>query len=188
MTRKSLLCCAAAVLISLSAFSSTVVYAADVWSVRDTQLRKSPAFGSKKQASVAKGSQLNRLKRKGGWVQVRHKGNQGWLRSYEVRSNKLNITTSTSGQKSGLASTIQGLSRSTTSLFGSKASQSTKRSVVATLGVRGLSEDQLNKAKPDYKALDGLSAFQATASQAKSLAKQAKLRSSTVRYISQSAK
>ena len=127
---------------------STYVSAADVWSVRNTQVRKSPSFSSKKILSVKKGEQLNKLKRKGGWVYVQSGNANGWLRSHELRNSKVQFSVSTA--KPSLIGTIEGLSRSTASLFGNKASTTTQKSVVATLGVRGLSEDELKNAKPNY--------------------------------------
>lgn len=166
-----------------TALSPMLATAADVWSVRNTHIRKSPAFGSKKVLPVSRGGKLEYVKRKGGWVQVKSGNTKGWMRSYEVRRSQLNISTAKGTQKQGLANTIQGLSRSTSSLFGSKASQSTQKSVVATLGVRGLSEDELNKAKPDYKTLDSLQAYQANVAQSQQLAKQAALQPIRIKYI-----
>lgn len=165
------------VLCGISAYAS----AADVWSVRNTQLRKSPSFVSKKTQTVEKGEQLDKLKRKGGWVQVQTDKSKGWLRSYELRSSKVSF--SASAAKPGLSGTIEGLSRSTASLFGKKASATTQKSVVATLGVRGLSEDELKNAKPNYSAVDALSSYQSSAKQAQTLATSASLKATRVKYI-----
>lgn len=166
-----------AVLCSLSAYAS----AADVWSVRDTQVRKNPSFSSKKIQPVKKGEQLNRLKRKGGWIYVQKGTSKGWMRSYELRDNKVQFSTSTA--KPGLSGTIESLSRSTASLFGQKASTSTHKSVVATLGVRGLSEDELKNAQPNYSAVDALASYQSNKQQAKALAAAAALKATRIKYI-----
>lgn len=184
MIRKSIMRWAGYLLLSLSALTPLALQAADVWAVRDTQLRNSPAFGSAKNATVAKGEKLAVLTRTGGWLNVSRGTDTGWLRSYEARRNKLNITTSANGQKTGLVGTIQGLSRSTSKLLGSKASQSAKRNVVATLGVRGLSEEQLNQAKPNYKVLDSLDAYKASSTKARTWASKGGLQSASISYIS----
>lgn len=179
MRTKTITTLLVAVLCSLSAYVS----AADVWSVRDTQVRKNPSFGSKKIQTVKKGEQLNKLQRKGGWIQVQGDQSKGWMRSYELRSSKVQFTTSSSAVKPGLSGTIQGLSRSTASLFGNNASSTTRKSVVATLGVRGLSEDELKNAKPNYKAVDALASYQSNKKQSKALAVAASLKAVRIKYI-----
>ena len=170
-------------LISLLCGISAYASAADVWSVRDTQVRKNPSFSSKKILPVKKGEQLNKLKRKGGWVQVQSGKAKGWMRSYELRNSQVKFSTSNKSSKPGLSGTIEGLSRSTASLFGNKASTTTKKSVVATLGVRGLSEDELKKAVPNYTAVDALVSYQSNKQQAKALASAATLKTARIKYI-----
>lgn len=169
-------------LCSLSAYAG-IANAADVWSVRDTQVRKNPSFSSKKIQPVKKGEQLNKIKRKGGWVQVQKGKSKGWMRSYELRNSRIQFSANDSAAKPGLSGTIQGLSRSTASLFGNKASVSTQKSVVATLGVRGLSEDELKNAKPNYRAVDALASYQSNKKQAAALATAVALQSARIKYI-----
>ena len=174
MRRKTIITLLIGLILSISAY-------ADVWSVRDTQVRKNPSFSSKKILSVKKGEQLNKLKRKGGWVYVQSGNAKGWLRSYELRNSKVQFSVSTA--KPSLSGTIEGLSRSTASLFGNKASTTTQKSVVATLGVRGLSEDELKNAKPNYSALDALAGYQANKQKAQALAAAVALKSTRIKYM-----
>ena len=100
---------------------------------------------------IKAGSRVSVLERKGGWKQIYsdEKPLLGWVRSFQVREN-MTVTTAeieaepdSRGFLSGLAS----MSRKVSGFF--STSSGATSSGTATIGVRGLSEEELRAAKPD---------------------------------------
>lgn len=173
-------------LLLLSLFLTQLAWADPAWLVRDTQLRDKPSFSAKRVKPLARGAEVDFIKRSGGWIQVGvpdgKKVKKGWLRSYEVRQDKQYASIS-SEEGQGQSSAIKTLARSTSSLFGSRASETADQNVVATIGVRGLSEEDLNKAKPDFDRVDDMAKWVVSKKKAKSFAKTVKLDEQKIKYI-----
>ncbi|MGM0563736.1 MAG: SH3 domain-containing protein [Pseudomonadota bacterium] len=136
------------------------------WLVRDTTLRSQPLFSAQGQA-LSQGTEVELVKEEGAWYQVStDAGQKGWLRRYEMRRASGGATVSRREESSVLGS----LMRSTSRLFGRSASEDVESGVVATIGVRGLSEEELKRAQPDYQGVDRLEQWAANTAQAQKLA------------------
>lgn len=137
----------------------------DYWLVRETTLRDQPIFSSEGKR-VPQGTKIELIKEDGAWRQVSTQaGQQGWLRRYEMR--RASGAAVTRRQES---SAIGSLIRSTSRLFGGSASEDVESGVVATIGVRGLSEEELKRAQPDYASVDKIDQWVANTASAKKLA------------------
>lgn len=157
----------------LLAVALTAVASSDYWLVRDSQLRSKPVFNSAG-SPVSQGTSVTVVKRSGVWRQVQVGGKKGWMPSYELRQSAGAVT------KKQDSSVLGMLMRSTSRLFGRSASNDVERGVVATIGVRGLSEEDLKKSKPNYKAVDQMKAWVSTAKTARKAAGNAGLTAAKV--------
>lgn len=109
--------------------------------------------GSALVGQLSPGSEVSIFQRKGGWKEVFSdtEGLVGWVRSYQVREGavvqqaKAEGGSDSRGFLSGLASFSRKASR-----FFSGGSSGTSAGT-ATIGVRGLSEADLESAKPDFE-------------------------------------
>ena len=94
-----------------------------------------PFADAKQVGTLAKGDAVTILTKKGGWIQVKAGGAQGWVRMLSVRrgsAGKGNAAKDVAALSTGRAGTGQ---------------------IVSTTGVRGLSEEELKMAKYDEKEL-----------------------------------
>jgi len=109
---------------------------------------------------------------------------QGWVRSYQVRAGKVpsTVVAETRDEKRGVLSDLASLSRSASGLLGG-GNQASTNQTTATIGIRGLSAEELEAAKPDKKQLEKLKKYAATRSQGKKFAKTAKLKKRKVNTL-----
>ncbi len=119
--------------------------------VRLSNLKSKASFTAPTIKQVKLGYQVSIVSKQGAWVQVQgiQDASRGWLRSYQLRSNvsakSLQLAQNKSSESNGLAD----LSRSTSALLGTSKKKKSGSSVVATIGIRGLSEQELKQAKPN---------------------------------------
>jgi len=154
--------------------------------VRNSELRNSPSFSGQVMQRLAPGKGVTLLERRGGWRQVEVTGTrlQGWVRSYQVRAGKVpsTVVAETRDEKRGVLSDLASLSRSASGLLGG-GSQAGTNQTTATIGIRGLSAEELEAAKPDKKQLEKLKKYGATRSAGKKFAKAAKLKKRKVNTL-----
>lgn len=161
--------------------------------VRTASLKDSPSFSAKPLTNLAPGARVNVLERQGGWQNVSLQASpnvKGWVRTYEVR---VDIEPGTNpavvknkGSDGGVLGGLTGLSRASAGLFGKPESVKTNSNdMVATIGVRGLSEADLKKAKPNPKELEKLHQYAVDAATAKAYAQTGKLKSQQVEALAE---
>jgi len=134
--------------------------------IRNEQVRATPSASGKVLTRLAKGSQIELLTRRGGWIQVNAKGKKGWVRLLSVRgglSNRNNAAAELSG--------IAGLAKQN------------DHQVVAVAGLRGLAEEELKKAQFDAVELNRLDNYQTNRQQAEGFANQGGLAKRDVAYL-----
>ncbi|HEY3487101.1 MAG TPA: hypothetical protein VGL10_03465, partial [Gammaproteobacteria bacterium] len=157
-------------------------------------LKETASFNAKSFTSLAPGTRVNVLTRQGGWQQVNLQTSpnvQGWVRTYEVRTDIEPGTSPSVVKKSkdsdeGVLGGLAGLSRASTGLFGRRGPESgNSNDMVATIGVRGLSEEDLEKAKPDPVELAKMIQYSADAETAKQYAQAGKLHSQAVEVLAE---
>lgn len=136
--------------------------------IRSETLHTKPASNSQNVGSLAKGSSVNVIAKQSGWIQVSSGRTQGWVRMLSVR---------TSGVVGGsAASDIAGMAQMATGKR--KPGQ-----IVATAGVRGLSEEDLKAAHFNEQGLNELAGYKLNTATAQSFARQGKLVRQSVPYL-----
>ena len=138
---------------------------------RATELRDKPSNDGKALASLPENTKLKVLARSGGWTQVEAGTSKGWVNVFHVTfPSSVQATTSSSGGLSGLTSALG---------FGRPKTEQAK---IATIGVRGLSEEELKNASPNPEALKKMQSFRADKNAAAGFAREAKLAARDVPY------
>lgn len=131
--------------------------------LRDEILRSQASATASVTARVSRGTTVDIVTRRGGWLQVRTPRAQGWVRLLSVRAGQGGSGGAGLGDVVGVATRRADPSR-----------------VVSVAGVRGLSEDQLRQARFDADELARLDNHAATLSQARNHASRSGLASVNV--------
>ena len=154
--------------------------------VRTAALHAQASHGSKRIGQIAAGTEVSIDTRQGGWKKIasQEQSVSGWVRSYQVRETTAASTeivepeSDSRGFLAGLAS----FSRKASSFF--KSEKSNTSSGTATIGVRGLSEDEIKTAQADFAELEKMKLFASSIKRAGGFAKQGGLSSIKVPHIS----
>lgn len=147
----------------LGGLSVSSVYAAPGTLLRDEMLRAQASATAPVTGQVSRGTAVDIVARRGGWLQVRTPRAQGWVRLLSVRAGQRGSGGARLGDVVGVATRRSDPSR-----------------VVSVAGVRGLSEDQLRQARFDAEELARLDNHAATLSQARNHASRSGLASVNV--------
>lgn len=157
-------------LVLLLLFFHMAAWAEPVTVERDSVLRAEPRTDAGVAGNLAKGATGEAIARQGAWVQVRSGAMTGWLYSFNVR---FGVVTPGSGEGGGSA-----LGR----VFGPRQ----KVNVTATIGIRGLDEEDLKQAHFDESQMRQLDAHAASRDQAAAHAGSVGLTAGTVEYLDSS--
>lgn len=133
---------------------------------RDSELKEQPFIDAKTLATLKAQSTVSVVERDGGWLKVRAQGREGWVRL-------LNVQGSSSG---GGGTDLQQVTSLATGRAGSG-------NVVATSGIRGLNEEELSAAKPNYRQFDQLNGYGVEAAKAQAYARRHQLAPRNVDYL-----
>ena len=136
--------------------------------IRNETLHVKPASTSANVGSVARGSSVSVITRQSGWVQVRTGRTQGWVRLLSVRTAG-SFTSNTASDIAGVAQMATGKRR--------------PGQIVATAGVRGLSEEDLKSAHFNEQGLNELATYKLGFAEAQNFARQGKLVRQSVPYL-----
>jgi len=136
-------------------------------------VKSEPFRDAKTVAKIGKGDRVEILTKKGGWLQIKVAGKQGWVRMLSVKRGEAGATSA--GKD---ASAIAGLATGRTGTG----------QVVSTTGVRGLGEEDLKEAKFDEKELKRFEAQRVSAQTAKAFAQSGKLTARQVAFLPAPAK
>jgi hypothetical protein len=121
-------------------------------------------------ASLKENTEVKVLQRGGGWTKVEAGGQSGWVKVFHLRFPATAATESSGGGfLSGLSSAIGGKPR-------------TQQAGIQTVGVRGLSPEELKNASPDAEALKRMQSYAADRGAAERFAREAKLAEVKVDY------
>ncbi len=137
---------------------------------------------------IEAGTKVSVFERQGGWKLIfsDQKSLTGWVRSYQVRSGyyaeapKVESDSDSRGFLAGLAS----FSRQASSFFGlggSNANQNNDRT--ATIGVRGLSEEEIKNAVPDFEELEKLNQYASDTRRVSAVSSEGQLGARQVAYF-----
>ncbi len=139
---------------------------------RDSVLRSEPRTDAGVAGNLAKGASGDAVARQGAWVQVKSGAVTGWLYSFNVR---FGAVAAGAGGDSGAGSALG-------RVFGPRQ----KVNVTATIGIRGLDEEDLKQAHFDEGQMQQLDGFAASREQAAARAGSAGLSAVSVEYLGQS--
>lgn len=170
------------IITGLLLFHASIVLAEKATVITDTAMYQRPSIQSTIVQQLQAGTPVRVDARSGGWKKISiDNSHQGWVRSYRVRSGTLKV--SPQEQKSGgFFSSLASLSRKASGLFSSnKKDYSFQRT--ATIGVRGLSEEQIKNAQPDIHELNKMETFRSNKSVAMKYARQGKLAAAKIKHM-----
>jgi hypothetical protein len=151
-------------------FWSTLCSAEPATSVRNFDLKQSPAGDAKAVASVAAGTVVELVKREGAWVQLKAGSDTGWTKLFDIKMGTGSAAPAAkSGGMSGIAETLN--------------LATGKRDASVTTGVRGLDAEMLKNAQPNPQQVTTLAGYASTPDQAQAFAKAGKLAPRTVELL-----
>lgn len=155
--------------------------------VRTAALKQNASFFSKTLKELPPGVSVKLEKRNGGWRQVSVLPDvkiTGWVRSYQVRGDidAEQAPLIQNKESGGVLSGLSNLSRRASGLFGRREMENNS-DLVATIGVRGLSEEDLKNARPDPEELAKLDGYAADTPAAKQFAAAGGLKSRKIKPL-----
>lgn len=131
---------------------------------RDTDLKAEGSERAGTTARLSENTEVKVLGRAGGWTRVDAGGKVGFVRAFHLRFPATTTTESSSsgGFLSGLSSALGGRPRS-------------QQAGIQTVGVRGLTPEELKNAAPDQAALARAQSYRADKPAAERFAREGKL-------------
>ncbi len=140
---------------------------------RATAMRSQPDDSASSLQSLPPQTKVQLIERKGAWSRVKTDSQTGWVRMMHLRGG-ITLEEQAPSTSSG-GGFLSGANR----FFGGNK-QSNMRAQSATLGVRGLSPEELKAASPNPQALATVKSFASTKADAEQYAKAANLSSANV--------
>jgi hypothetical protein len=134
--------------------------------IRATELKKQPASDAETLVELPENTAVDAAERKGGWVRVKARGAEGWVKMLSLRYGNA------AAAKKGDTGISQVFNVARTGSSGTQV----------TTGVRGLDESQLANAQPNPQELAKLEKFSADANGAAGFAAKGKLAAKAVDY------
>ena len=129
--------------------------------VRLATVYDKPSSVSEQITRIVAGSEVEIFERQGGWKQIysEQKSVIGWVRSYQVRTvySESVPEIKTEPDSRGFLSGLAAFSRRASSFF--STSDSSRSTRTATIGIRGLSEEEIKEAKPNLVELEKMQQF-----------------------------
>lgn len=129
--------------------------------VRSAQVYADANSQSRQVGRFLAGTTVSVFSRKGGWKEVfsEDKALLGWVRGYQVREGGVarQAQVESAQDERGFLAGLASFSRKASRFF--KTGGSSTSSGTATIGVRGLSEEQIKSARPDFEELEKMHGF-----------------------------
>lgn len=151
-------------------FFSGITLADPGRTLTSVELKQEPFIDAITLSKLEANSELDVLKRQGGWMQVKtDQGVDGWLKMTSIRLGAASAVKGDSGLGSLAKMALTGRSGNT--------------GVTATTGVRGLSPEELKNATPNPEAVKQLDQYTANKDKARSFATAGKLQAQPVEYL-----
>lgn len=144
--------------------------------IYDAHLYQYPSVQSSILANIKSATQVTTLKRSGGWKLIKTEDPKpitAWIRSYQVRQGAIAIEKKANSNTSFFSS-LASLSKKASGLFSSQKKDYSFQST-ATIGVRGLSEEEIKNARPDLKQLKQFKKYRSSKKTTLAYAKKGKL-------------
>ena len=156
--------------LALFAFNSTSLRADETARiVRDTVLRTEANFDSAEIMKLVAGTEITPIERVRLWVRVSTKAadpKTGW-----VRLNYLRGRPAATASEPSRSNPFAGFSRSVSGFLGGfRSRRAPQQTQTATIGIRGLTSEELTTARPDHKALAAAAQYASSGVAAESFA------------------
>jgi hypothetical protein len=135
--------------------------------IRAADLMAQPFLDAAKAGPVAPNQPVTILERRGGWMRVDAGGRAGWVRMLNVRLASAGTARPTAGGSGGIATLLRTGSSGKT----------------VTTGVKGMGEEDIRNAAPDYAELAQLGTLGVDAAQARDNALKNALKEPAVEYL-----
>ena len=153
--------------------------------VRAATVYAKPSSVSDRVGKIDAGAEVSVFTRSGGWKEIFFEKNSltGWVRSYQVREGNYapEIKTENKSDSRGFLSGLAALSRKASGFF--KSSSKPTSSGTATIGVRGLSEEEIKSAQADFEQLEKMKSFASDNKRARVFARKGKLEAKKIAYM-----
>lgn len=146
---------------------------------RATELRAAPDDAATVVKQLAERTQVQVQERKGAWSRVKVGNDIGWVRMMHVRGGATVVV----DEKSSSGGFFAGFNR----LLSGSGNRGNQRAQSATVGIRGITEEDLKNADPDPAAYSSMKSYAASDSSARLLASQGKLAFRSIAYLAQDA-
>lgn len=154
-------------LLFAAVFAMGTAFAGEAGSaLKGTEIRAEPYGDAKQVGSLATGDKVEILRRQGGWYEVKSTKGSGWVRMLNVRRGDATKRDIDAKGVADLATGRKGAGQ-----------------VVATTGIRGLTEEELKKAKFNGSELKKVESFTATPKEVREFAAEGKLVEQKVNYL-----
>lgn len=175
------------ILIALTAgFSMSMAFAEPATVISDSPLYQRPSIQSGVILQLEAGTTVDHIARSGGWKQINlDSGESGWVRSYQVREGTISIDSEPEQEQGGFFSSLAALSRKASGLF-TRSSEGYSLPRTATIGVRGLSEEEINRAQADFEQLKKLERFRSNKKTSKKFAREGLLKAIRLAHLPKS--
>ncbi|MBI3528660.1 MAG: SH3 domain-containing protein [Betaproteobacteria bacterium] len=163
-------------LVALLALLIPTAYAAETgYTLKATELKDKPFLDADTVATLPEKTTVEIVMRQGAWMQIKAAdARQGWIRMLSVRLGSPDQKPQSGGN---LLSALG---------IGNRPRPATTSTV--TTGVRGFSEEDLAKAKPNAAEVEKMKSFAATTAEAAKLAESGKLATRPVAYFDERGK
>ena len=139
--------------------------------LKTDDIKTEPFRDAKKVGSLASGDKVEILTKGGGWLKVKSQKGNGWVRMLSIRKTGSGKIANNAGGLLALTSGRAGTGK-----------------VVATTGIRGLSEEELMSAQFNAEQLTLAESYTVSQAQAQQFAAQGKLKARTMDYLQEGAK
>lgn len=172
------------ILVPAILFSAPVAAGEDGIVVRTGPVYEKATYRSKRIGQVRAGTAVSIEIRRGGWKNVvsEKDGIDGWIRSYQVRAAATTPTVKVNDSDSrGFLAGLASFSRKASSFF--KSDSEVESSGTATIGVRGLSEEEIKGAEADFAEFDKLLDFGSSKKRSANFARKGDLKAVEVPHI-----
>jgi len=143
-------------------FWSALCSAEPAVSLRNFDLKQSPAGDAKAVATVAAGTVVDLVQRQGAWVQLTAGSDTGWTKLFDIKMGTGALA------PAAKTSSLSGIAQTLNLATG-------RRDSSVTTGVRGLDAEMLKKAQPNPQEVTTLLGYASTADQAQAFANVGKL-------------
>lgn len=136
-------------------------------SATNASLKSLPRSSAKKITALSKGEPVTIVSRSGQWMKIRTQGEQeGWVEMLNIKLPKSSWSRKASGFFSWFGNAKQSAAAPT-----------------MTVGIRGISEEDLQNATPNYAALNTMNAYVATDGQGRNFANSRNLQARNINFL-----